>query len=743
VGGQQWWAPQAPVFIFPCNGSLAQQIRVVEIDSSHDVTLRTANSSFCFGVKVPPGSDIRLGYVLELQTCNGSTAQRFALDGDSIMVGNQGRGQRVSRDFVIETFNRSTLDRTLLSTNERDVSDAQYFRFFAVDGSNARPHSGFVAATYDGDLDWALKQGWGTVVEVTRSFPLIRGAKTIPEGVTLRGYRKFTDNGPELSHPNSAWAICDTELKRPCAFMLQNNSRITSLRLRGPGPPLGDLAIQAIFIRENVQYTNVTVDHVDAWDWSGSAIEFLGAFDDYTRECCSYSCTPSSECNAEIVCKDWNPETPEPPRFKYPRLTPVKFLGNIIHSNTDYGIVTSAGGNPLIRGNLFFHNSHSVTADGHGANGYVALDNLVTRWAIPGHNWDSYNFFDVHGTGHPSDGWYGGTSGDIFDIGWNSFLSSDHVIFRQRGTPCHESRFHENMTVQGQNSVQTQSDPPTTLVMYGNKFNVPDPLNKLAVGDFDGDGLSDIFMGTATTWWYSSGGRSEWRFLNRMPDMADTLRFGDFDGDGRTDVLSVQSGNRAMISWAGMSPWNPTPVTVQSINDIAVGNFDGDNRDDVFVADGVNWRFASAATEFKPIAPSSLRPKDLRFGDFDNDRKTDIFFVSGNDWRVVKGGGNGMSEFLRHALTSDVRGLVIADFDGDSYVDVARDVSGKWKYSARGLGGWVKLRDAPSGQKIGDRYVGNFDGNRKADVIVWDSVWFAIAPGIGDPVLRISWQGMR
>ena len=29
------------------------------------------------------------------------------------------------------------------------------------------------------------------------------------------------------------------------------------------------------------------------------------------------------------------------------------------------------------------------------------------------------------------------------------------------------------------------------------------------------------------------------------------------------------------------------------------------------------------------------------------------------------------------------------------------------------------------------------------DVIVWDSVWFAIAPGLGDPAVRISWQGMR
>jgi hypothetical protein len=618
-------------------------------------------------------------------------------------------------------------------TNDRDASDSQYFRFFAVDNSNARPHNGFVTVANESELDAALtlQPGWGTVIEVMRSINLTRGAKVIREGVTLRGYRKFTDNGPEIYQPADALAECDHELKHPCAFMLQNNSRITSLRLRGPHSVPNDSGAAAIFIREDVKYTNVSVDHVDASDWVGSAMEFQGAFSDYSIECCSYS----------TACTDWNPATPEPPRFTYPRQTPVKFLGNIIHNNNGYGIVVAAGAYPLIRGNLFFWNIHSVAADGHGANGYVALDNLVTRWVIPGESWSSYQLFDVHGTGNPGH-WYGGTSGDLFDIGWNTFLAKDHVTFRQRGTPCHETRFHENMSVQGEDAVQTQSDPPTTLIKYANKFNASDPLDRLAVGDFDGDGLSDIFLGTSTTWWYSSGGKSEWRFLNRMPEMANQLRFGDFDGDLRTDVLSVYNG-QIRISWAGVSPWTNVNTTTQEIDDIAVGNFDGDSRDDVFVSDGVNWRYASGAIDYKPIAQSNLRAKDLRFADFDNDRKTDIFFVSGNDWRIIKGGGNGSSEFLRVALTPNVQGLVLADFDGDSYVDVARDVSGKWMYSARGLGAFIKLRNAPSSQKIADRYVGNFDGNNKADVIVWDSVWFAIAPGPGDPVAKISWQGMR
>jgi parallel beta-helix repeat protein len=650
------------------------------------------------------------------------------------MVGNQGQGQRVSREFVIETFNRSTQEKTRLATAERDVSDAQYFRLFAVDGSNVRPTAGFVSVSSEAELDRALTLGWGTVIEVTQSITLSRGRKTVPQGVTIRGYRKFTDNGPEIHYPVAALTRCDDEnLVRHCAFVLQNNSRFTSLRLRGPRTTPAGSSAEGIFFRDDGQFTNVTVDRIDASDWNNSAIHVSGAFTDYGLECCSYS---------DPACVDHDPTTPAPPRFRYPRLTPVKLLGNIIHNNNGYGIVIGGGANPLVRGNLFFHNVHSLTADGHGANGYVARDNLVTRWVIPGRPWTSNQFFDVHGTGDPHH-WMGGRSGDIFDVAWNTFLSHDHRNFGQRGTPCRHTLYRNNVSVQGPAAVETHSDPPTTLIKSGNKFNASDPLNKLGVGDFDGDGLSDIFLATAATWWYSSGGRSEWRFLNRMPELIDTLRFGDFDGDRRTDIVSLDATGKIRISWAGASPWITTLPTGQTLDSIAVGNFDGDHRDDVFVANGFTWSFAAGGTEFKFIGQSRLRPRDLRFGDFNKDGKTDIFFVSGTNWQLVKGGGSGTPEHWRTALTPNVHGLVVADFDGDGHADIARDISGQWKYSARGLGGFINLRNAPSGQKLADRYVGHFDGDRKADVIVWDSVWFAIAPGPDNPVTRISWQGMR
>ena len=155
-----------------------------------------------------------------------------------------------------------------------------------------------------------------------------------------------------------------------------------------------------------------------------------------------------------------------------------------------------------------------------------------------------------------------------------------------RGTPCREMRFHNNLLLRPQSeSVKTLTKFPNCgsgfprHCDYRNHYSSPDPTNDLAVGDFDGDGVDDIFVGTGVAWYFSSGGRAEWRFLNRMPERASELLFGDFDGDGRTDVMALHNGV-IDVSWAGGSRWQSINVTAWSLSDLAVGDFDGDGNDD-------------------------------------------------------------------------------------------------------------------------------------------------------------------
>jgi hypothetical protein len=119
-GGPDRWALGAPVFIYSCNGTVAQQVRVKEIDFSHDVELRVESflpkRSFCIGVR---GGQVVVGQPLELQHCNDSPAQRFALDGDAILMGSQASGP-VTRELTIEPQNDHTpTDEGVLPRDKR------------------------------------------------------------------------------------------------------------------------------------------------------------------------------------------------------------------------------------------------------------------------------------------------------------------------------------------------------------------------------------------------------------------------------------------------------------------------------------------------------------------------------------------------------------------------------------------------------------------------------------------------
>jgi hypothetical protein len=121
-GGEAYWAIGSPVFLYSCNGTSAQRVRVVELaDGTHDVTLR-AGARFCIGIRDTP----RVGVALELQACNDGPRQRFALDGDAIYAGTQSSG-RVNREFVVAASQGRSIDRTPLVLALQETTDAEYF----------------------------------------------------------------------------------------------------------------------------------------------------------------------------------------------------------------------------------------------------------------------------------------------------------------------------------------------------------------------------------------------------------------------------------------------------------------------------------------------------------------------------------------------------------------------------------------------------------------------------------------
>ncbi len=744
-GDEGSWAVGQPVFIYLCNGSAAQRVGVKEIaDGSHDVELRV-REAYCLGVN---GSGLQkiLGRPLEFQLCDGSFRQRFALDGDAILIGGQTSG-RVARDYVVEPANNFTTLRTPLVVGTRDVVDAEYFRFRAADGSEARPHSGFVMASSEFDLDRELSSGgWGKVIELDDRQPIrLSGdaSKTIPAGVTLRGYRKYTHQGPEIfrCRPSTQAAFVLTE----------DNVRLTGFRFRGPVADPGrcpDYVKPAGWVNAIEVHPNATtktlprllVDHLDLGYWNGSGIDVVG---------------PDAGPNPDPPNpdNDYLTDCPKPP-LTYPRPTRFRAVGNFLHHLNPYGVVTGDGGFMLVAANVMYDvRNHPIASSGAKTSGYLAYDNLFLSPS-------GSHEIDVHGSLHRTH-WYGGIAGNYYDVGWNTILGlkksyngESKVNFSLRGTPCHRADLHHNIFRRSESeSIESQTlDPANKLKRWANTFKQWAPLSDLGVGDFDGDGIDDVFVGTGAAWYFSSGGRAEWRFVNRMPEKASALRFGDFDGDRRTDVLALRNGE-IQISWAGGSDWQTVNVAAWELSDLAVGDFNGDRQSDLFLATGAQWFVAPGARNWAPYSAQPYRTRDIRFGDFTNDGKTDVVAVVRGKWRMLtKHSGPEAWIALHPSLSGPLAGVIVADFTGDGKADLAKSPIGGWWISSAGMAGWTKLRSTPFPANLTltsliGQPVGRFDnGDVTADVVLWSGltgVHFNHAPGGRNPVTRLSRQAMR
>lgn len=162
------------------------------------------------------------------------------------------------------------------------------------------------------------------------------------------------------------------------------------------------------------------------------------------------------------------------------------------------------------------------------------------------------------------------------------------------------------------------------------------------VGDFDGDGRSDIF-------WYLQGGTSYVTFGSAarssaatraltvkstgVPSAAFTPFVGDFDGDGRSDIYFYAPGAVADVQWFGRTDKRfdtTSDVTTLDYRPI-VGDFDGDARDDIFwyglnaQVDKISW--GAAGRNFPTVSAPSVSSDYLPLvGDFDGNSASDIYF---------------------------------------------------------------------------------------------------------------------
>lgn len=174
------------------------------------------------------------------------------------------------------------------------------------------------------------------------------------------------------------------------------------------------------------------------------------------------------------------------------------------------------------------------------------------------------------------------------------------------------------------------------------------------VGDFNGDSLTDVLSLWANTPLYLRVGLNQgssfsygvWSGALNHTDystIAETLRVGDFNGDGLSDVAYYDGGQIYVGVSTGtafsFSSWATVTLSTTAIATLRVGDFNGDGLTDIAYFDGnhTTWvglsngaQFNITAWDTAQVFPGTSTINSFVVGDFNGDGKSDIAVVSQN-----------------------------------------------------------------------------------------------------------------
>jgi hypothetical protein len=378
----------------------------------------------------------------------------------------------------------------------------------------------------------------------------------------------------------------------------------------------------------------------------------------------------------------------------------VRIHDNFFHHNQHYdgfgyGVDMGDGGNALIERNVFDFNRHAITSGGAPLTSYSAVQNLILKGGgihssgtVAGHT----HILDVHG----DDSCFGidancGNAGDTFFYVDNAVQYVHDSAIKIRGTPRNGVWINHN--VFAHDSIGGASDSIyDEAVKYNWDPNRPDSLGRLHIGsggdantvgldsfgqygvcDFDGDGRDDLFLGTGVTWWYMSGAKRQWVYLNAFPERASQVGLGDFDGDGRCDVFAVH-GTQWDYSPSGTSSWHNLGNFAIPFDQLRFGHFRDKVRTDIFRrAPNGQWSLISSPVSPITVKDGLLSPvalSDLRFGDFNNNGLTDVIAIVGGSVMVSWEGQTAFQPL--NGLVDSLARTMVVDLDGNGQADVIR-----------------------------------------------------------------------
>ena len=268
------------------------------------------------------------------------------------------------------------------------------------------------------------------------------------------------------------------------------------------------------------------------------------------------------------------------------------------------------------------------------------------------------------------------------------------------------------------------------------------------VGDFDGNGLTDIFVqsGSNQNIYFSNGTGFSDGTNTCIEDYLSRFFLGDFDGDGRTDIYAAYSGSNNGILYlgGGVSPGGGTscckdnncpPVSsIDSSDNLLGGDFNGDGRTDLLAySSNSSTIYLSQGMSFQPSSNGSSGPglpdETLFPGDYNGDGRADILSIS------TSGSGNlyyseetaqdssAIANTILGSITP-VAGLSgqfqwVSDFNNDGLTDMlVGNVPGGGSFISYGTGTGLAAGTTLSIPLSNNSYVGDYNGDGLPDIFI-------------------------
>ncbi len=219
--------------------------------------------------------------------------------------------------------------------------------------------------------------------------------------------------------------------------------------------------------------------------------------------------------------------------------------------------------------------------------------------------------------------------------------------------------------------------------------------NRIKLGDFDGDGLTDIYYvrgwgSTEKDYIYFSNGDGTFREKHNGPSTLisnanddytnndiNRIVIGDFNGDGRSDVYRINGGER-IVKCGLLDPSCTFSVVYNEPDRVYLSNGNGTFTPTMY---GPN-----TPIDYNSASSISTSLQRIRFGDFNGDGMTDVYRINGAGSStadtVYLSKGNGTFQQLKSGPNTYIKNgglektnfslgsVKLGDFNGDGMTDV-------------------------------------------------------------------------